>query len=262
MSARDQSSLDATLASFRGLRDLQPDHHLELLGRYRDSGLVEEQAREQQQRTRAAQGVLAAFRQQQLDQYDILHRAGFSPNEQSLSVAVASLLDPMGAHGLGLAPITALLKALRPPTAEAGDPASVIQALEQDSTSVRVKLERREVACRPDIQILARGCLVFIEHKLVGGMETMDHGVPQTIRQWKALQGRCKEQGIAPARRLAVFLTPAGRSAKCEHFTPLAVDDLLAAWSELLDAPAANATTVSLAAFFNFYSAFGYRRGL
>ncbi len=169
--------------------------------------------------------VLTAFREAGGRRYDIFRIAGFWPDENSLSDAIASLLNPTEPHGLGFAPLRSLLALTRQKRPEVVG--EVPEDDEWTSLPVHVYRERDEGLTRPDIEIITPRFLIFIENKMRGGAETVTRHGSQTERQWEALQKKGAKLGLDEKARIGVYLTPEGKPAASPHFVSVTVDEVV-----------------------------------
>lgn len=198
-----------------------------------------------------AQRGLLAFRGEGLFHFDIFRAAGFVATENGLSDAVASLVNPKGAHCLGIWPLRMLLGKLRhraPARVRA-----ISRRLNRSTGDIQVLRELHEETTIPDIEVVSGEFLIFIEHKLRGGEETYVNDEPQTIRQWKALENKCKRHGIPIERCLAIFLTPEGKQPAANEFVSLSVEELVSAFLDALKMAQKCPCKHSIEAFLDYY---------
>ncbi len=179
--------------------------------------------------------------------YDILRIAGFVATEESLSNAVASLLDPNRPHQLGIVPLKSLLTSLRNRKKETIS--AILKILDDPWIKIKVQRELHLRNTIPDIVIESKDFIIFIENKLRGNVET-GNGT-QTIRQWEALKLRGQRYGIS--NLLGIFLTPEGKSPSSKDFIPLSVHELVSALRKVLEKPKAPDHMDIIYAFLGFY---------
>jgi len=222
-----------------------------LLANLQDRGLIESFHYEaQEKRLEQTKQVLALFEEQKLHHFDIFRKAGFLPTENMFSNAIAALLDPKEGHGLGTLPLEKLLdrmatKDLNP---EAELAVQTIKAnLTQNQPHIFVHREKREKKTVPDIVIVSKDFVIFIENKIRGGTETRIKEEAQTKRQWQALEQKYKQRNIAI---LGIFLTPEGNQAEEPNFVPLSVRELVIC---LRDAAEGSQAQQAINTFLDFY---------
>lgn len=196
------------------------------------------------------QPMLKLFEERQLYLFDIFRKAGFFPNENMFSNAVAALLDPKERHGLGTLPLEKLLDmiSVKEPKSDA---AAIKSRLTQNLPYISVHREKWEEKTIPDIAIIGNDFVIFIENKIRGGKETIINGQAQTERQWQALEQKYKRHNIAI---LAIFLTPEGKLAVEPHFVALAVNELISCLRDSLIVAMACPARHSIEAFLDFYA--------
>jgi hypothetical protein len=196
-----------------------------------------------------AEKVLLHFKERQLHHFDIFHKAGFRPNENMFSDALAALLNPREGHGLGTLALEKVLDRIeaKAPRSEAG---TIKARLVQNRPFISVHREKREAKSIPDIAIISRDFIIFIENKIRGGSETYRRDQWQTIRQWQVLKSQGERLSIPV---LGVFLSPEGKLAMDQNFVPLSVDELVAS---LKDAVAVSNCPYqhSINVFLDFYT--------
>lgn len=196
--------------------------------------------------------VIASYKEKQLHHFDIFRKAGFIANENSLSDAIAAILDPRENHQLGINPLLQLLEHF---TDYNPSKIKAIKGLIRNNKShIVLHRERREGNTIPDIEIVCSDFLIFIENKIRGGSETLIDGLWQTDRQWEALIRRSRILNIPKENILALFLTPEGKAPKNGHFIPLSVTELVSALRySIISLPNID-TKCSLLAFLNYYA--------
>jgi len=222
-----------------------------ILKAFRRAGLSRSLLEDKERNVHQAQRVMHVFRAKGLHHFDIFRTAGFIATEKGLSDAVASLIDPKRAHRLGIWPLKILLKKLRNRApARVG---AISRALRKPVGDIQVLRERHEEKTTPDIEIVSRKFLIFIEHKLRGGGETYLNGQPQTSRQWNALEQKCTRDEIPIERCLAIFLTPEGKQPAHSEFVSLSVDELASAFLEAMKMTRKCPSKHSIKAFLHYY---------
>lgn len=194
--------------------------------------------------------VLRAFEEHQLHHFDIFRKAGFRPNENMFSDAIAALLDPNEGHGLGILPLEKLLDML-----EAKDPQSQVRAVKaqliQNQPYISVHREKREEKTIPDIEIIGSDFIIYIENKIRGGKETFIGEHAQTERQWQVLERKQKYRNMAV---LAIFLTPEGKPAINPNFIPLSVGEMVTCLRDAVRATVSCPVSHSINTFLDFYT--------
>lgn len=223
------------------------------------AGLNKLEAAEAREALASAGRVLRTSRTCGVSRYDIFAIAHFLPNEDSLSDAIASLLNPNELHALGVAPLRCLLQNISITFPAHGPCIRAILPYLTDPSSIRVEKRIRREETVPDLEIHGRGFIIFIENKLSGGCETVFDGKSQTHRQWRQLQKLARVAGVPQERTLALFLSPQGKSAACGHFIPISVGLLVASIRQALDIVDADKDPLlhtSIEAFLQFYNGY------
>jgi hypothetical protein len=200
----------------------------------------------------AAERVLNIFKAQGLHHYDIFLKAGFLPNENNLSDAIASLLDPNQGHQLGTKPLECLLKQIKR-NSGLSSPDEIISLLRNDQIKISVKRESHEIGTRPDIEIFSEDFLIFIENKVRGGIETDINGKLQTDRQWEALNKKGTKYGIPEERLLGIFLSPEKKPPYNKGFISVSVNELIASIISAIDLTESCQHKNSLRTFLEYY---------
>ena len=197
--------------------------------------------------------VVEIFKTNNLHHFDIFRKAGFTANENSLSDAIAAILDPNETHGLGINPILGVLDQLKKSNPQKIE--HIQKLVKNNQFQIVVHRERHEENTIPDIEISCSEFVIFIENKVRGGTETTGSlNIWQTNRQWDALLSRGRDLDMPKENLLAVFLTPEGKKAKNKHFIPLSISDMVnALHSPVLKSINPN-TRRSLQAFLHYYS--------
>ncbi len=196
--------------------------------------------------------VITRFKEKNLHYFDIFRKAGFIANENNLSDAIATILDPKEGHNLGIKPLLQVLENLTD-----YNPSQIKELLvliKKNKSHIILHRERHEGNTIPDIEIVCSDFIIFIENKIRGGSETYIDGLWQTDRQWETLICRSKKLNIPENNILAIFLTPEGKAAKNSHFVPFAVSELVSALKKALITTENNDIKYSLLAFLNYYA--------
>jgi hypothetical protein len=200
---------------------------------------------------RRSQRVITKFKEKNLHHFDIFRKVGFVADETNFSDAIASILDPMESHQLGIEPIMQLLNLL---TIYDQEKINAFKKLVIDNkTKIVVQRERHEGKTIPDIELVCSDFVIFIENKVEGGSETITNDGWQTDRQWEALLSRCLGLNISEKNILAIFLTPEAKIPKNEHFLALSVPNLISAFKSAISS-ADTSSRHSLLAFLDYYS--------
>lgn len=205
-----------------------------------------------------ADTVVSLFKEKGLNRYNIFRKLGFVANEDSLSDAIASLLNPMDSHGLGLQPLRHLLAYLQEEwkgTCHSTRIENIQKMLERNEQFVSAHREKSEEFTRPDITIIGADFAIFIENKIRGGKET-DHwtGERQTVRQGRALEKLADRLGIPEFNTLGIFLSPEGTGAHNRDFVPLQVGELVKVLRQSVKLDAKGMGYNSINSFLDFYS--------
>ena len=229
-----------------------------LLESFSASGLKDSFRQYQDQNLSQGEKVLSAFIDKKLHHFDLFHKVGFVANEERLSDAVAALLDPKGSHRLGTRPLKLLLEKIRD---RAPAQVAAIVPYIGESEYIQIHRERKEGRAIPDIEIVSKDFIIFIENKIQGGKEIEYPGESQTTRYWEELQRKGKRLGIPPDRLLAIFLNPEWKRARNENFVSLSVDELVSVFRQALDTSPSCSCSHSVKAFLEFYSWGDYRGG-
>lgn len=191
-----------------------------LFGRFLSSGFSLSEA------FYSAERVIAAAKQTRLPRFNPFVEAGFNPDENPITDALAGMLDPSRPHGFGTRPIEALLSAIQRtnPSKESVDAITTITASLRQGPPPSVKV--RKPLFEDDkligfVDILVRGVdyAIAIENKKRFGGETFTPLGIQTRRYARALN---KMQVCW----IGVYLNPAGTSATDRKFVPLRSSDL------------------------------------
>lgn len=222
-----------------------------LLESFSASGLKDSFRRYRDQTLSRAEQVLLAFVSRKLHHFDLFHKVGFTANEERLSDAVAALLDPRGSHQLGTRPLKLLLEKIRD---RAPAQVKAIMPYIGESGYIQIHRERMEGEAIPDIEIVCKDFIIFIENKIQGGKEIFYSDEWQTDRHWEELQRKGKRLGIPPDRLLAIFLNPEWKRARNENFVSLSVDELVSVFRQALDTSPSCSCSHSIQAFLEFYS--------
>ena len=222
-----------------------------LLANLQDRGLIESFHYEaQEKRLEQTKQLLALFEAQKLHHFDIFRKAGFLPTETMFSNAIAALLDPKEGHGLGTLPLEKLLdriatKDLNPESEVAVQ--TIKATLAQNRPHISIHREKREKKTIPDITLVSNDFAIFIENKIMGGIETYIDGEAQTKRQWQVLEQKYRQRNRAI---LGIFLTPEGNQAEESNFIPLSVRELVIC---LRDAAEGGQAQHAINTFLDFY---------
>jgi hypothetical protein len=199
-----------------------------------------------------AERVISDFKERQLNYFDIFRKVGFVANENSLSDAIAAMLDPTERHKLGVKPLLQVLEKLA--EYNASKVKRLKNLIRENKSHIVLHRERHEGNTIPDIEIVCPDFLIFIENKIRGGSETIINGSWQTNRQWEALINRSHNLNIPEENLLAIYLTPEGKLPKNKHFIPFSVSELVSALRCSVTNIHNDDLKYSLFAFLNFYS--------
>jgi len=191
--------------------------------------LKEEKTRENSLIEQSKQ-ALEAFRISSVRTPNFFLKAGFSPNEDAWSDAIATILNPKRSGGLGLGPLQEILSILAKKSSEA---AGILKILKSYKADIRVARNVHRGDTRPDIEIRGDGFLIYIENKTRFGSETIgDGGHLQTKRQQRDLALRSKREGL---KVLGIFLSPMGMKPASNKFVSLAGHELAQAIRNAVD---------------------------
>lgn len=161
--------------------------------------------------------VLEKFRNSSVSVPNPFHIAGFSPNEDAWSDAIAAILDPLRYRELKLLPLKEIIKAVAAKGNHDAVKIMKILGAYQGSVSVSCRVHRGDTI--PDIVIRGEGFLIYIENKMRRGNETVDsEGLTQTKRQARDLAQRYDKEGF---NTLGILLSPTCVRATSNGFTSL-----------------------------------------
>ena len=249
-SANSLTASRRTILTYNLLRDDILEKSRKLLDTFNANNIKSDFLEYKREIFNRSQQVIVRFKEQQLYHFDIFRKAGFVANENNLSDAIASILDPHESHQLGKKPILQLLDQLAKYNPDKIN--RIKKYIEDDKTSFVVKREKKELRSRPDIEILSSKFIIFIENKIEGGKETNIGDILQTVRHWRGLLDKSMNKGISEENVLAIYLTPKGERAEDTHFMPLSVPELISAFREAINSTDTNAKQ-SLLTFLGYY---------
>lgn len=241
------TAIDNFLGESKVMTETQLEQAHALLTRLREAGLSKSFF---DVKLEQAEQVLGLFRQKSLSRFDIFRTVGFYADENHLSDAIAALLNPQGHHQLDLLPLVKLLETIKV-KAPQSNAEQILTVLPENRPYIFVHRERPEERTRPDITIIGRDFIIFIENKVRGGMETVRWNTFQTIRQWEVLED--KYEHLYPLR-LAVFLSPEGKSAAAKNFVALSVSEMAIALRKAVIEVKNCPYQSSIEAFLDFYT--------
>lgn len=254
----DIHSARKALSACQRDRDLRLSNAQSFLQRPELKSILESYREQQKVAFEKGQTLVKLFRKKNLNRYNIFRKIGFAANEDSLSDAVASLLNPMESHGLGLQPLRNLVRYLQEEwkeTCHSTRIENISKSLRRKEQFVSVHREKSEEFTRPDITIIGSDFAIFIENKKRGGKET-DHrsGDLQTVRQGEALNNLANRLGIPESNTLGIFLSPEGKGAHNIDFVPLQVGELIQVLRKSVQRDVDGMAYDSINSFLDFYS--------
>lgn len=181
--------------------------------------LKEEEERELE-RLKQTTRILKKFRISPVSMPNPFVAAGFSPDENSWSDAIASIFR---LRVLKLQPLKEIVAITAKKNNE--DAKNIMKIIDsyEDEGSVSVEREVRRDETIPDIVIQGKDFLIYIENKIRFGSETFINGTPQTKRQYRDLIYRGKKYGL---KTLGIFLSPEGIKAAEPNFAALSGHEL------------------------------------
>lgn len=186
--------------------------------------LEEEKLREEELLGKAER-ALAAFRGSSVCIPNPFNIAGFSPNEDAWSNALAVILDPLRSRGLELKPLEEIVKTIAEKGTKNKEDAMRIKKIlgsYQGTISVTCRVHCGDTI--PDIVVRGKGFLIYIETKMRWGSETVDSEErKQTKRQADNLAMHSKREGV---NTLGILLSPTGRGAASRKFYSLSGHEL------------------------------------
>lgn len=208
-------------------------------------GLNYELQNENNCKLKNANELIKKFKKSSLNKSNIFLKAGFYPDENNLSDALAFLFDPNENHKLRTKPLEILLRII-----DKKKYANLIKKIRLGINEISVFREFSEEKTRLDIEIIGKEFIIFIENKVWVGSETIINNEYQTNREWKALIKKYEYFRVPPENCICVYLTPQGKKAKNKHFIPVRVDTLI---SELLKNLKDENDIDDIRAFLEFY---------
>lgn len=241
------------LATFNDERIKTINNAQRVLVSFQQKNLGNSFIKHKQKKLSQSKRVIEIFNTNNLHYFDVFRKTGFTANENSLSNAIAAILDPNETHGLGINPILGVLNQLKNRNHQKIK--NIQKLVKNNKSQIVVHRERREGNTIPDIEISCSEFVIFIENKVRGGSETTGSlNIWQTNRQWDALLSRGRDLDIPQKNLLAIFLTPEGEKAKNKHFVSLSVSDMVVALQSSVRKSINPNTRRSLQAFLHYYS--------
>ena len=171
--------------------------------------------------TRAA-AVIERMKQARVARFDPFILCGTDPSERPLNNMIARLLEPEGLHGLGLAPIRGLLRAVQPHAPE--KVRAILDAIKTNSC-IRVRQNYYGIyEGLVDIALFAVGFVIFVENKKRWGGETKTLMGTQIERYSRLLDDEtCRRDAHTG---LGILLSPDGKVPTDKSFVRLLSSDL------------------------------------
>jgi hypothetical protein len=188
----------------------------------------------------------------EIEPFDCLLIAGWSPNENQLSDVIAALFDQRWGHPFAISILSNVLDALVANSSLSMVRAAYFkQSLDPETTQIFVRREKQGDLSRADIDIYTRGpdaFLVRIEHKIRGGSETVVGEKGQTFRLLKDAVGLARELRISADNVIGIFLSPGGDAAESRKFGTLSFEEMSKAVRSAITAAAPKGAELSRAA--------------
>ena len=233
---------------------------LALLHNMKQNGLDSSFRNKREEQLQRSMALLHLSKSRNIFRYDVFRKAGFLPEENNLSDALASIFDPKEMHGLGVMPLKKLIQVVQK-KCKRGENSITNELIEANKNRISVTREKIEEGTRPDIEIVCPDFIIFIENKMFGGQETKSSdGEWQTDRQWIALKAKCIRYSLHAHRRgIGVLLSPDGHVPKSNNFISITVDELTEPIKFALSKEPRRQEIYSLLAFLDFYSWNGIR---
>jgi len=201
---------------------------VELIERYKDSGLYEETVKRQEERFRLVESIIKDYTPSSLfikaGRYDLFRRLKLTLNENEISNITADMLNPKKSP-FGKSVIVQLLR-----KTEKHEIAVIIEMT--DDKRIEVRREHAGDKSRIDVRVYTKNlsgeknAVVDFELKVEHGTETLIDGKSQTEREWEDLQKFSDKLKILPENRVAYFITPHGTKAVSDKFKALSRYDL------------------------------------